>query len=636
MISRSKTMESSLSSKLLFLLQLSCVFLEIACDWIDPDTPAFANTTQAIPIKFIDPNNKYTRPSIADYALKNSASYKENAPTYVLVMSDEFNVPHRNFSDGMDPKWTALNKNDYTNDALHYYSHDNIYTNTEGELVIKTEVADTEVIGFDDKDLKDILVTKHLKSGMLQSWNKFCMTGGIIEAEVQLPGWSDVGGLWPSFWLLGNLARHTYVSSASHIWPFATSSCSSKTREAQLINGCLDSVHYGLHPNVGRGAPEIDIFEMQPGEVKRNHGSFWQMAVGQPFMSASYQVAPGKADARPGNGWWPAPGAWYDGLRFGVQTSLNILFYGTYNNFLDDIDPKKQDYWSDAISFNRQLDNSFFEGNHLYRLEWELPDKEKGEHGHLHWFLDGELVLAINGKSLEDAKTGAEISQEPSSFIFNTAVSTQWGFNADCSGSCPCKLFNCRSPKKEETCGFSQGFCAMLEDSPPEFKVNWIRVYQNPDDEKQKVGCSTPERPTKRFIEGHVDKYKQKIDERPLKDVQHGRGICNVNQNSRKDAVSQNGSDGCGGIKRGFCTSKNICKCNDGWTGPHCLVPAGHDPIDWELPETLKFDGPSTQPLLMSVVILLTGYIMVKVVKDFQFSTSKKKEYALIETNTKS
>jgi len=35
-----------------------------------------------------------------------------------LVMSDEFNVAGRTFNDGHDPRWTALNKNDYTNNAL--------------------------------------------------------------------------------------------------------------------------------------------------------------------------------------------------------------------------------------------------------------------------------------------------------------------------------------------------------------------------------------------------------------------------------------------------------------------------------------------------------------------------------------
>ena len=35
-----------------------------------------------------------------------------------LVFSDEFNTDGRKFIDGMDPRWTAINKDDYTNNAL--------------------------------------------------------------------------------------------------------------------------------------------------------------------------------------------------------------------------------------------------------------------------------------------------------------------------------------------------------------------------------------------------------------------------------------------------------------------------------------------------------------------------------------
>lgn len=82
------------------------------------------------------------------------------------------------------------------------------------------------------------------------------------------------------------------------------------------------------------------------------------------------------------------------------------------------------------------------------------------------------------------------------------------GFNADCKGFCPCETYNCRSTEWADKCGFSEGFCTMMEKETPEFKINWIRVYQDPNDETQKVGCSTPERPTKRFIEGNADQYK--------------------------------------------------------------------------------------------------------------------------------
>jgi hypothetical protein len=48
--------------------------------------------------------------------------------------------------------------------------------------------------------------------------------------------------------------------------------------------------------------------------------------------------------------------------------------------------------------------------------------------------------------------------------------------------------------------------------TPVEYKVNWVRVYQDKNDPKQKVGCSTPERPTRKFIEAHEKKYMQAGD----------------------------------------------------------------------------------------------------------------------------
>lgn len=45
-----------------------------------------------------------------------------NGKTYDLVFSDEFEVAGRSFADGSDPRWTSINKNDYTNAALQVSS----------------------------------------------------------------------------------------------------------------------------------------------------------------------------------------------------------------------------------------------------------------------------------------------------------------------------------------------------------------------------------------------------------------------------------------------------------------------------------------------------------------------------------
>jgi hypothetical protein len=42
----------------------------------------------------------------------------------------------------------------------------------------------------------------------MTTWNKFCFTGGLIEASVVLPGTHNVAGFWPAIWTMGNLGLH--------------------------------------------------------------------------------------------------------------------------------------------------------------------------------------------------------------------------------------------------------------------------------------------------------------------------------------------------------------------------------------------------------------------------------------------
>jgi hypothetical protein len=348
-------------------------------------------------------------------------------------------------------------------------------------------------------------------------------------------------------------------------------------------NHLIHFVATGLAPFVGRGAPEIDIFEVQPGNIRANTGNFLKTTVGQPFMSSSFQVAPGRPQNRPGPGEWPGPGQWYEGVRGGRNTSLNILFYGDYNHFLSDVHPAQEDYWSDAVSFNRQLNDDYFSNPHVYRLEWDVPTKHRD--GYLHWFLDGELVFALNGTGIRKAGLGSEVSSEPSYILLNTAISTQWGFPSNCPVNCPCKKYNCHADEWQEWCGFSEGFCDMLKaKDKPKYKINWVRVYQDPNDPVQKVGCSTPERPTRRYIEAHEALYKRANDVHPLKGIQRGRGQCMPGS----PGISR---DSCGGPQQGTCTQGKVCECMEGFTGPHCLARQGNDPVLYDQPDTIRDVG---------------------------------------------
>ena len=100
---------------------------------------------------------------------------------------------------------------------------------------------------------------------MLQSWNKFCFTGGIIEFDVMLPGQPTVGGLWPAVWLLGNLGRATYETSTNMVWPWSYPACDRTLQTAQEISGCDVTEHFDLNAKQGRGATEIDILEVMTG-----------------------------------------------------------------------------------------------------------------------------------------------------------------------------------------------------------------------------------------------------------------------------------------------------------------------------------------------------------------------------------
>ena len=59
--------------------------------------------------------------------------------------------------------------------------------------------------------------------------NKFCFTGGIVEASVQLPGTYNVVGMWPAVWTMGNLGRAGYGASLEGMVSFHPPSMRSGT-----------------------------------------------------------------------------------------------------------------------------------------------------------------------------------------------------------------------------------------------------------------------------------------------------------------------------------------------------------------------------------------------------------------------
>ena len=93
-----------------------------------------------------------------------------------LVFSDEFNVDGRTFYPGDDPYWEAVDLWYGATADLEWYDPKNVFTRG-GNLVLLLE----NVLNHD----------LQYRSGMLQSWNKFCFTKGYIEFSLTLPGPDD-------------------------------------------------------------------------------------------------------------------------------------------------------------------------------------------------------------------------------------------------------------------------------------------------------------------------------------------------------------------------------------------------------------------------------------------------------------
>ena len=233
-----------------------------------------------------------------------------------LVFSDEFNVAGRTFYPGDDPYWEAVDLHYWPTNNLEWYDPAAVETTDDGALTITLQ----------QKETHDL----HYQGGMIQTWNKFCFTGGYVIANVSLPGVSNVQGLWPALWMMGNLGRAGYGATTDGLWPYSYDSCDVGTIKNQSLNGvpaaasvngdqgnggvlsflpgqrlsrctCQDASdgndgsrldHPGPKHNdgtwVGRAAPEIDIFEAQVGQSSPDHPG---VLTGQVSQSAQWAVS---------------------------------------------------------------------------------------------------------------------------------------------------------------------------------------------------------------------------------------------------------------------------------------------------------------------------------------------------------
>lgn len=387
---------------------------------------------------------------------------------YHLVFSDEFETAGRTFWPGDDPFWEAMDLHYWVTGDFEWYSPEAVNT-SNGFLNVWMQEEATHNLNF--------------RSGMLQSWNKFCFQGGYVEVSVILPGAHDTEGFWPAIWLLGNLGRAGYAGTTQGMWPYSYSSCdvgtlanqtnAQKTAPAAAINAhglysssydhklsflegqrcsactCDGEDHPGPNVGVGRSSPEIDIFEIQ---VNGAHGA----------ASQSFQIAPFDANYT----WDQSPKV---AQLHGQDTMFNSYTGGVYQ---------------EAVSAVAKIPDTAFASSGGVPVTMGVqydPDWTGDGTGSITWFLNGKPTWTLSGHSLK-ANRYTEIGQriiptEPMTLVINLALSD----------------------------GFQKVKWDQVE-FPAVMKVDYVRVYQK-DGQEDRISCDPDDHPTSKYIHDHLDVY---------------------------------------------------------------------------------------------------------------------------------
>ncbi|KAJ3507620.1 hypothetical protein NLJ89_g6200 [Agrocybe chaxingu] len=387
----------------------------------------------------------------------------------VLVFSDEFNEDGRSFFPGDDPFWEAVDFHYWVTNDLEWYDA-NQPTTKDGALRLTIEVVDP--VNNHDLDYK---------SGMVQSWNKFCFTGGLIEASVMLPGDTGSSGFWPAVWAMGNLGRAGYGGTLDGMWPYTYEACDVGTLPNQTYPGRREPVaatqngdptRDGVlsylpgqrlsgctcpgesHPGpvrkdgsyVGRAAPEIDIFEAL---IDDEGGK----------VSLSTQWAPYNAE-----------------YRF-LNSSNNFAIYDTAGTVLNTF---KGNAYQQTTSGLAATNQDCYELKTRCYSVYGFEYKPGFDDSYIAWINDGKLAWRISGAAMgPDPLTEIDtrpVPQEPMYIIANLGFSHNFG-HLDL-----------------ETLVF-----------PATMSIDYIRVYQPKDGIN--IGCDPPRFPTAKYIETYKEVY---------------------------------------------------------------------------------------------------------------------------------
>ncbi|PWN52664.1 beta-glucan synthesis-associated [Violaceomyces palustris] len=394
---------------------------------------------------------------------------------YHLVFSDEFNQEGRTFWPGDDPYWEAVDIYYAATHDFEWYSPEAVNT-SDGALLITMEAHPTHNLNF--------------RSGMVQSWNKFCFQGGYIEFSIKQPGSATTRGYWPAAWLMGNLGRPGYLGSTHGMWPYSYQSCDTGILENQtFVNGsgpvgaikstatyalksgqlsqlpgmrtsactCPGQDHPGPNNNVGRSSPELDILEAQ---IQTHNGETHS------FASQSVQTAPFDFDYQ----WSNATG----------DASIYDESITTYNSYVGS--PLQE-----AVSGVTQIpDRGFFDAPNPDFVTFGLaysPDWDGNGNGYVTWYVDGKPSWTVKGSAIGPSARmdvgQRTIPTEPMSIIMNLGIAS--GF---------------------QPVDFGEGGVKF----PAYMAFDYVRVYQ-PDGQADRLSCDPPDHPTADYINKHLDMY---------------------------------------------------------------------------------------------------------------------------------
>mmetsp|Transcript_14000 Transcript_14000/g.30953 ORF Transcript_14000/g.30953 Transcript_14000/m.30953 type:complete len:872 (+) Transcript_14000:255-2870(+) len=547
-----------------------------------------------------------------------------------LVFSDEFNIDGRSFKDGHDPVWTALANFPSTQSQINAYDDSEEYAHTEGgklKLKVSNIHSEQHYVGPDGHWRKE---TRPYTTAMIQSWNKFCFTEGVVEISAKLPGEAQQPGLWPAFWLMGNLGRATVQDSTDFMWPFAFDQCPAKDeaeanqnpQRQQAINACLGTnwtKRYGLNPHQGRGAVEIDILEAMPGSKRTDYRTdkvepgycsplpeeeYLELMVQQPTLFTNLILAPGipsESDQRPNgtdNG-YPADcmpsdwsKQWYKELKPGNRMTYGPAWATTVNDRWGSViakdrpDGRPVRIQTDELSAVSSLPSHAFVEPHLFKMEWKA-----GEDGYLRFFLDNEFLYHVDAFTIrrqvnltkKEHPMGTlfsrQLPEEPMSMLLNVDLSTIWNWDqTGClSGECDC-CTDCSDMK----CWFClvdgvnqrdwlRRLCTTL---PTHYEIDYVRIYQRKADLAKNQSTSAEN-------DGYVGGVGCSPARAPTQGwIERHRSNYYAPYSYEPlepvyagGAVCHGNHSFCGSLHEGgSCGSTGRCSCNFGWTGPRCLA----------------------------------------------------------------